>query len=218
MPVTFELTEDPRLLAQYYRIREACFRQDLGLTGFDGSEDADDRHGHIMIARDGDRCVGGARINGTGPGHSRRLPMETDDFLMGEVMGEVMGEMMPALTLDNRTYCQWTRLCLTPDYRIRQILRGLVQAVIVRSAALGYRYAFNVAGMSRARLYKRLHEVLGYRYDICEQLLVPVEEGFRHLQHLLSITHLDAALHEGKAEGKDDCNVVCAGLEWHQAA
>ncbi|MFT5721384.1 MAG: hypothetical protein ACI9W6_001698 [Motiliproteus sp.] len=214
MPITFELTEDPQLLAQYYSIREVSFRECLGLDGFDGSEDADDIHGDIIIARVGDRCVGGARINGTGPGRSRRLPLETDAF----VMGEVIGEIMPRLTLDNSPYCQWTRLCLAPDYRIGEILRGLVQAVIVHSAELGYRYAFNVAGMSRARLYKRLHAVLGYRYEICDQVLVPAEEGFRHLEHLLSITHLDAAVLEGTAEGKAEGKAVGAGLEWHQAA
>lgn len=202
MSISFEFTEDPRLLAQYYRIRETCFRQDLGLAEFDGSEDADDIEGQIVIARYGDRCVGGARINGTGPGHSRRLPLESDDF--------VMGEMLPKLTLHDRAYCQWTRLCLAPDYRTGEILRGLVEAVILLSAALGYRYAFNVACRSRARLYKRLHAVLGYRYEICEQVPVPVENEFRHLEHLLSITHLDVAVNDDKP--------VYGRIERHQAA
>ena len=62
MSITFELCQDPQLLQQYYQLRQDCFRRELGLPDFDGSEDESDRKGQILIARIGDRCVGGARI------------------------------------------------------------------------------------------------------------------------------------------------------------
>jgi hypothetical protein len=36
MQLSFEVTEDPVVLNRYYKIREYCFRKDLGLEDFDG--------------------------------------------------------------------------------------------------------------------------------------------------------------------------------------
>ena len=55
------------LLEQYYDLREKCFRKELGLPDFDGGEDERDLQGEIVIARQGDRCVGGARIANGSP-------------------------------------------------------------------------------------------------------------------------------------------------------
>lgn len=40
MSVSFELSREPRMLQQYYRIREQCFRLELGVAGFDGGKTA----------------------------------------------------------------------------------------------------------------------------------------------------------------------------------
>lgn len=183
MTIRFEFTTDPRLLAQYYQIREACFRQQLGIESFDGSEDAEDRAGHILIARDGERCIGGARISGTTPENPQTLPMESDGFMLEEIF--------PDLEQQGRSYCQWTRLALLPEYRTTDVLRAQCLALIEASAALNYSYAFNVAGTTRARLYRRLHKNLGYDYEICNHVSIPAEEGFTNLEHLLSVAFLN---------------------------
>nr|WP_067297930.1 hypothetical protein [Marinobacterium profundum] len=179
MSIRFEFTKDPNLLAQYYQIREACFRQQLGINSFDGSEDLDDRAGHILIARDGNRCVGGARISGTTPLNPVRLPMECDNF--------VLKEHFPELAQQDISYCQWTRLALLPECRTTEILRAQCLALIEGSAELNYSFAFNVAGAIRARLYRRLHTNLGYDYEICNHISIPAEDGFNNLEHLLSV-------------------------------
>ena len=50
MPIEFKLTQDPHLLGQYYALREQCFREELGLPDFDGSEEECDRKGQILLA------------------------------------------------------------------------------------------------------------------------------------------------------------------------
>ncbi|WP_372742561.1 hypothetical protein, partial [Neptunomonas sp.] len=107
--IHFELTKNPQHLNDYYKIREECFRTDLLLTAFDGSEDQHDKEGYILIARDGDRCIGGARINGCSPKADTRLPIENDDF--------IIKDLFPDLSLEKHAYCQWTRLALLPEYR-----------------------------------------------------------------------------------------------------
>ncbi|MEQ8514440.1 MAG: hypothetical protein RIC38_02435, partial [Chromatocurvus sp.] len=64
MQLQFTLMPTDRQKGAYFRIREACFRDDLQLTGFDGREDAWDRCSHILVALDGSRCIGGVRISG----------------------------------------------------------------------------------------------------------------------------------------------------------
>jgi hypothetical protein len=182
MSIRFEISKEPHLLAQYYRIREACFRQQLGIDSFDGSEDEDDRAGHILIARDGDRCIGGARISGTTPTDPAQLPMECSTF--------ILEEHFPELGQQTLSYCQWTRLALLPEYRTTEVLRAQCLALIKCSADLNYSYAFNVAGTARARLYRRLHKNLGYDYEICDHIDIPAEREFADLEHLLSVAFI----------------------------
>lgn len=180
MSIRFEFSKKPQLLAQYYKIREACFRKELGLESFDGSEEEDDRAGHILIAMDVDRCIGGARFSGSPASNPTRLPMEGDDFVLEKIFPE----------LAQQSYGQWTRLCLLPEYRTTEMLRDQCRAMVRGSVELNYSYGFNVAGLARARLYKRLHTVLGYDYKIYDQIGIPAEQGFTHLPHLLSIAFL----------------------------
>jgi hypothetical protein len=200
MSIRFEFSKDPNLLAQYYQIREACFRQQLGIDSFDGSEDVHDRAGHILIARDGDRCIGGARISGTAPINPARLPMECDDF--------ILEEHFPELTQQGISYCQWTRLALLPEHRTTEVLRAQCLALIKGSAELNYSYAFNVAGTIRARLYRRLHTTLGYGYEICNHISIPAEDGFTNLEHLLSVAAIKPETN-GLACFKPDTNSLC---------
>ncbi len=189
MPIQFELSRDPAMLQQYYKIREFCFRNDLGLIDFDGAEDRFDRDGLVMIARDGDQCIGGARISGNLTRSGNDTKIQTQQLPL-EHEGLDLGHWFPQLEQDQVAYCQWTRLALLPKYRNVDNVRNIVSALIESALQHGYQYAFNVAGMNRARLYKRMHSSLGYRYQIMEQIPVPEEEGFLGLPHLLSVTHL----------------------------
>ena len=43
--IKYEVTRDPRLLEQYYDLREECFRKELSIPDFDGAEEEQDRQG-----------------------------------------------------------------------------------------------------------------------------------------------------------------------------
>jgi hypothetical protein len=50
LSIEFKVSHEPDLLRQYYSLRERCFRQELGLPDFDGSEEQQDRQGIILLA------------------------------------------------------------------------------------------------------------------------------------------------------------------------
>ncbi|MEH6357487.1 MAG: hypothetical protein V7745_00755 [Pseudomonadales bacterium] len=202
MSITFEFSKQEGLLKQYYKLREECFRNELGLEAFDGTEDLFDQTGHILIFRDGDICIGGVRITGCSLFGRSLVPLEQK--------GLDISQMLPQLSLTLAPYCQWERLVLRPEYRGIDMLKGICKALIRGCASLGYHYAFNVTGIKRARLYKRVHSNLGFDYEIYNQLEMPVENDFSHLEHLLSIAHIPKAERD-ELVGADD-EQVFAGL------
>ena len=127
-----ELTKDPVLLEQYYRIREKCFRRELGIADFYGSEDARDRRSDILVARVGGRCIGGTRITGRHPQslHPCRAPRTPKkDWIVAA---------LPGLRLAENSFCQWVRLAGARKYRTPEVLRHYCSAMIEASRALGY--------------------------------------------------------------------------------
>ncbi|WP_293264243.1 hypothetical protein [Neptunomonas sp.] len=183
MAIVYELSNDPFLLAQYYRIRESCFRAELGLSLFDGSEDHHDVPGQILIIREGDVCLGGVRVSGYTPGDYGQLPVESSEFLLRNECSDFL------LAADS--YCQWSRLAIKPEFRNRVDVLHLCEKLIEVALSQGYLYSFYVTGSARTRLFQKLHLKLGCKYEVLHDVLLPVEEGFESLPHLLSVARLD---------------------------
>ena len=185
MHLQFTLAPTASQKADYFRIRETCFRRDLQLEGFDGREDRWDGCSNLLIALDGSRCIGGVRISGrSAPSdtHMPSIPLETHSV--------PLPELLPDLALDGKSYCQPTRLAIDPRYRQPEVLNAMTRAMVTGSAALNYTLCVAVAGMGRSRLYRRIFHVCGYRYEIFEGVEVPAEPGFSDLPHVLSLGFL----------------------------
>lgn len=171
MSIKFELCREPLLLAQYYYLREQCFRKDLGLPDFDGSEDERDREGQILIARLGDRCVGGARIT------------------PGTPIGTHLREMN--LAVDN--CCMWERFVVDPEVRSVQLVRDFCAELIEESRRFGYDFAVVLSSLCNARFYRMCHSALGVDFQIHRQLPEMARGAFQGLEHYLSVAHLAKA-------------------------
>ncbi len=182
MTIVFEISDNARMLDQYYAIREHCFRKELGIAFFDGSEEHYDRSGHILIAKEGGRCVGGIRICGKRPWEMASIPIEDEGINLSELFTE--------LNLSNHPYCQWSRLALAPEYRGMNVVKDFCRELIRACLSLGYQFAFNVSDRNRARLYQRLHQSLGYDYQIYKEKPVVAEAEFSDLEHLVSVAFL----------------------------
>lgn len=191
MAISFEFSDDPVLLTEYFSIREECFRRDLDLPGFNGQRDAYDTPGSILIMRDGDACIGGIRLTGCHVGEG--LPVESGGFRLRAACSGF-------LQAQDRV-CQWSRLAVKPTERNR--IDGLKLCETLVSAALdqGYAYAFYVSGDARTRLFRKFHIRLGFDYQVLKNIQLPVEEGFERLPHLLSVARLDGQL----IQAQPDC-------------
>lgn len=186
MAISFELSDDPVLLAEYFSIREECFRQELGLPGFNGQQDQYDMPGSALIIRDGRVCIGGVRLTGC---HAKvGLPVESDNFQLRYVCRGFVQEQ--------HRVCQWSRLAVKPSARNRVDVLKLCETLVHVAREQGYHYAFYVSGDARTRLFKKLHARLGCDYQVLRDVQLPVEEGFECLPHLLSVARLDGQLIE----------------------
>lgn len=179
MEYSFVVTQDTVLLEKYYRLREACFRKELGIPGFDGGEDDYDRAGTVLLAVGrGRRVLAGARIYGNHPGQGRCLPMENRRFRLRN--------HFPTLELNRRPYCHWGRLVIDPEVRGKVFPRRFLGRLLDCSAAHGYHYAFIITDRYRSRYYRQLHRSLGYDYHICKTEVPSGDRGFGGLEHLVS--------------------------------
>jgi len=200
MHVIFEITTDPKLLAQYYQLRTNSFRKVLGLPDFSGKEEELDRSSDILIARIGDKCLGGVRICG----------VDKKDLIPLEYSTTQLTNQLPSLSLDRFGYCQWMRLTLCPEMDIANadLQKQFCLALTRFSASLGYRYGFCISSKVHHRFYKRLFRQYGYDYWNCEDVEIEKEGDFDDLEHLLCVTDMFSAPREELATQYTELNVT----------
>ncbi len=169
MSLQYVITRDEAVLDQYYALRERCFRAELGLPEFDGSEDDQDRQSHILVAlRDG-VCIGGVRIT------SRlALPSQADN-----------------LAIDHQRCCMWERFVIEPTVRKLPLIREFIGQLVEHSREIGFEHAMVLSSLCNARFYRRCLTSLGVDYHIARQVPHLAEGAFAGLEHYLSVAYLD---------------------------
>ena len=168
MSIEFKLTRDAELLGQYYQLRQQCFREELGLSNFDGSEEQQDREGQILLAIQDGRCIGGARISPT-------LSLQSQTQLL---------EIAP------ETCCMWERLVFDPIVRTLQLMRDFCARLIEVSRDTGYHHAMVLSSLRNARFYRQCHSAIGVRFQIHRHVPHCAQGAFAGLEHYLSVAQL----------------------------
>jgi hypothetical protein len=172
LSLEFKVSHESNLLGQYYSLRERCFRQELGLPDFDGSEEQQDREGIILLALENGRCVGGARIS----------PHIT------------LVSLLELLDLDEATCCMWERFVIDPAVRTVFFVREFVSRLIDVSRDNGFQNAMVLSSLRNARFYRRCHTALGVAYQIHRPVPHLAQGAFAGLEHYLSVSHLEYRL------------------------
>ena len=168
LSLEFKITRDSQVLSQYYQLREQCFRSDLGLSGFDGSEDEQDRRSRILVALQGGRCVGGVRI-------STRVTLVSQ---------------LQQLGLDKERCCMWERFAIAPAMRTLGVFRDFSSYLVSASRDSGYENAMVLSSLPNARFYRRCHSALGVSFKIHRHVPHCAQGSFSGLEHYLSVAHL----------------------------
>lgn len=172
MLIEFKLGRDRQLLQQYYELRERCYREELGLPNFYGSEEEQDHESQILLMTKDDQCVGGARISPT-------VSMQRD---------------INQLQLNRDSCCIWERLAFDPAVRSMQLLRDACASLIQVSLQMGYRHAMILSSLPNARLYRRCHSALGVGFKIHRPLTISARGVYAGLEHYLSVATLQSDL------------------------
>ncbi len=198
MHLNIELTKNRELLKQYYKLREKSFREKLGISAFDGTEEELDKNSDILIARIGDECIGGIRI--CGANQSSKIPLEKKPGFLAQ--------QLPNLNLQQLRYCQWMRFTLCPEIDTHRayIQNQFILAIALFSAVIGYRYGFCASSPVHHRFYKRVLSKYGYDYRGCENIAINKEGEFDELEHLLYLGDLHTDVGELKAMPTIDVN------------
>ena len=168
LSIVFKLSQDPQLLEQYYDLREHCFREELGLPDFDGSEEEQDRHGQILLAVENGRCIAGVRIS---PGVSLQSQVQH-------------------LGLKRDACCMWERLVFDPAVRTVQLIREFIAYLIEISRETGFQHAMVLSSLRNARFYRLCHSALGVGFQIHRHVPHSAEGAFAGLEHYLSVSTL----------------------------
>lgn len=169
MSLEFLITRDATVLNQYYELREHCFRCELGLDDFDGSEDEQDRRSQIMVALKDGNVVGGVRIS----------PHIT------------LASQLEQLGLSREVCCMWERFAIAPVMRTLDVFRHFSDNLVNVSRETGYQNAMVLSSLPNARFYRRCHSALGVKFQIHRHVPHCAQGIFSGLEHYLSVAHLE---------------------------
>lgn len=168
MPLQFQLSEDSQQLDQYYQLRERCFREELGLDQFDGSEEEGDLTSQVFLAVEDGQCRGGVRIS----------PHAT------------LQSQMDALKIDGESCCMWERFAIDPAARTVDFFLQFCGHLVDATRDCGFAHAMVLSSLRNARFYRRCHSALGVDFHIHRQVPHCAQGSFAGLEHYLSVAYL----------------------------
>lgn len=161
----FDAPPDPHILEDYLRLCSIECRASNAPADI-ARERAQNRDSLFLTVRQGERCIGGARLTLRRARHDAPLPMETDGF--------ALHRHFPALQEQDRIYCELSRLVLTPAFRNGAVTRQILSHLYDLAAQNGISTMFAAAPLENARLYKKLARAMGLsRAQIHDDIDVP---------------------------------------------
>ena len=165
-------TKEQKLLAQYYLLREALFREVderykkkhpencKNWEECDGSENIDDRHGSILVAVNSvGEVVGGMRflISNWSENTLNEKPLE--EFTIRSFLQKA------GLNYKAR-FSEVDDVVVDKSYRDRALIKKMFAAAIGESIEVGCEYMLGIAILAASRNHRIAHNSLGYQLKI----------------------------------------------------
>ncbi len=190
--VTYELTQDPALLHQYYRLREVKYNKVFNVDGYNWGEDYYDKISHILIARRGNLCLGGCRLIIREGDEKWALPMEKGDFNIRE--------SFPNLALDKLRHAEISRLTVMDDCG-DDILSGLYRAMYDVITNSNIHYLFVKSPYRMARNWRLVANNFGVKTTKIVENIHPVDETLSpDIKWYLTLSDLTSFCHDDSTE------------------
>src|SRR5262249_17603410 len=89
-----------------------------------------------------------------------------------------------------RTYGEFSRLAILPEFRAGVVFPELAQRFIRRAIAEGVEYAFSIAPHPMARNYRRVVMPFGPQWEIREDITVQDRDEYEGVPMVLSVMDL----------------------------
>lgn len=191
--------KDEKNLRQYYRLRKIIYNMELGIDLNEGSDEYDPIS-EVMVVKNKEQCVGGARITIHYPNSNTKLPMESDDFRLKDILSD--------LNLDNYAYAEFSRLILMPKYRDNKISQRIYKSLNRKARQLGVRYIFVITDKIHARRYILSYRKLGFKIKILDNVIIPNEIKDKYSNIVQCILMLDIEKNGDVNNNNDDADNV----------
>ncbi len=172
--VVYEFTREPGLLFQYYQVRERMYSKIWGLSNFSGGEDEIDRRSHILIARKGNLCVGGARMVVRTPRKPLKIPME--------MYGVDLVSALPEYNLEYKSYAEISRVAFLDEYANGDCTREVFRHIFRKVVANGIHYVFTMAPAIQIRANRKNAQAIGVESILLDQVKIPEHPEFEGIR------------------------------------
>jgi len=147
------------LLNQYYQLRERSYRSERGWNNFNGQENDFDRNGHILIAKEKNRCIGGLRVMFENKTDFFSNETPDSNYLFRKYLEEYKNETVPMNSI-----VEISSIVIVDEYRNGETFKEMVKF------SLDYikkqpeaKYVICIANLASCRLYKIIARNLGYQ-------------------------------------------------------
>jgi hypothetical protein len=177
--ITYEITDDPALLHQYYLLRNKMFIDTWGLQNFSGMKDEFDDNSHVVIAHIDRLCIGGCRLTYKRPYSNDILPMEKNGFLLVDTV--------PDIPIDDALCAEWSRMSILPEYQNSVVIVEITRKLIEHSIKTKANFTFWLSPMTLARNYRKVIGLFGLNMEIRRDVVIPDCESFEGVKMFLSL-------------------------------
>ncbi len=170
--IVYEFTKEPSLLRQYFSL----YRKECRIVNDPKYRAADEDHtrrAHILVARVGNRCIGGCRLSVRSDRERKPLPLETDHFQLANYF--------PRLKRPGIRYGEISRLVLLPEFRTGRTSLEMWKSLCHKIVELDVDVTFAAAPLINLRAYRKHCTSIGLDATIHRDVVVPPDPGFEHL-------------------------------------
>jgi hypothetical protein len=178
--VTFAEQLAPAILENYFDKRAAWYQKRLNLPVCPARRDAFDAASHIVLATDGQECVGGLRATVRRPFQAGSLPMEE------AVPGLRLKDIFPELGLESTPHAEISKLIVHSNRGPLTFQNGIVDRLlrfmlVTNNPEPSVPFVFIMAPRLQMRIYTSQARALGVDFEtrpVPEAWLSPVLRPF----------------------------------------
>lgn len=129
--------------------------------------------------------IGGCQTIISRPNAKTTLPLEKEGFRLSSCIR--------GLGLEQRSYCELSRLAILKEHRSEAVLEMLIRFEIAYAKHIGINYIFINAPIVQARAYRKFCRNLGFDFQLLHRTIaMPVQDVYQRLNRVvLSVMPFD---------------------------